>query len=139
MALIKIFFTLLLFGFATSASVSPSNSEEGTMTSTTSKVIHEGQHTKTTAHLHPDYIVSISHWFFIAAVSFLAVLCIVCLCWGIWTLLGRCCRKYDLDRRLYWKFRDSVCCGPCLRRTSCGRGFEYESLDRLPRSRYFTI
>ena len=91
MALIKIVFALLLFGLASSASIPQSNlirSEESTMTSTTSKAIHEDHYTKTTRHLQPDYIVSISHWFLIVGASFLARLIAVLNYFDAWPPVG---------------------------------------------------
>ena len=91
MALVKIFFTLLLFGLATSASIPQSNlirSEEGTMTSTTSNTIDEDHYTKTTGRLQPDYIVSISHWFLIVGASFLARLIAVLNYFDAWPPVG---------------------------------------------------
>ena len=38
------------------------------------------------------------------------------------------CLRADLRRKVYWALRNSVCCGGCIRRTGCGKEYEYEEI-----------
>ena len=42
--------------------------------------------------------------------------------------LLECCHYYGFGRTFYWMFRDSVCCGFCVRRMRCGQVYEYEAI-----------
>ena len=39
-----------------------------------------------------------------------------------------CCLRADLRRKAYWALRNSACCGGCVRRTGCGKEYEYEEI-----------
>ena len=39
-----------------------------------------------------------------------------------------CLRRADLRRKAYWALRNSACCGGCVRRTGCGKEYEYEEI-----------
>ena len=38
------------------------------------------------------------------------------------------CLRVDLRQKVYWALRNSVCCGGCVRRTGCGKEYEYEEI-----------
>ena len=58
----------------------------------------------------------------------LLTLCSVALLLLYRVALEYCLLQCDLRRKVYWALRNSACCGGCVRRTRCGKEYEYEEI-----------